>query len=126
MIDDFAAQLVVWRKKAGLAQAELERSIGKSRGYLTHVESGAFAPPKSVTDAIAEALRAAGLDISNEEVWSAAAPEVADPDVRAYYEAKLRAVDGGRCEQLEAELRRAEQQLEMARAALRALTEALA
>ncbi len=67
----FGEQLRAWRKKAGVSQAALERTIGKNRGWVNAQEKGGTKPPdKATCQEIAQAL-----DLSDRLVWGTARAE---------------------------------------------------
>lgn len=81
----FGEQLRAWRKKAGVSQAALERTIGKNRGWVNAQEKGGTKPPdKETCQQIAQAL-----DLSDRLVWGTARAERLqgfDEDLWIWYE----------------------------------------
>lgn len=78
----FGQQVRTWRLSREVSQRELERHIGKARGYVTHIEGGSMLPVERRTcDLLGERLGVAGA-----EVWAALMDERlrrARPEVRA-------------------------------------------
>ena len=85
----FGDRLKVWRVNAGFtSQQSLADEMGVSRSIVGGWEtSDTPAHPQCVS--LAEVLQ-----LPLDEVWGVAAPERADPNVRAYYEGLLAAQEG--------------------------------
>jgi transcriptional regulator with XRE-family HTH domain len=81
----FGEQLRAWRKKAGVSQATLERTIGRNRGWVNAQEKAVTKPPdKATCQKIAQAL-----DLSDRLVWGTARAERLqgfDEDLWLWYE----------------------------------------
>jgi transcriptional regulator with XRE-family HTH domain len=115
----FGEQVVAWRKAARLSGSELERRLGYSRGYLSRLENDMIAPSHSMCARLADALRRAGLLLTDHDVISAAVPYAADPWVREWYEGRIRDLQSGdRLEKLEVENARLRSTIERVRRAL--------
>ena len=67
----FGAKLEIWRTAAGWSQIRLEREVGKTKSWVSRLESGAITPPdKETCLRIGEAL-----GVEGELIWRAAAKD---------------------------------------------------
>lgn len=84
----FGSMVLKARVEARMTQAELERTIGKSRGYAARVESETIFPPRAVVEQIAEAL-----NLDPADAWRVSARDrlQADPDLWAWHEEQVAA-----------------------------------
>lgn len=84
----FRETLGRWVERSGLSNAEIDRAIGKGRGYVGRVMKGTIPPPDRATcDAIGEVLAERQAIARAAEVWDLAARErleALDPDLRAW------------------------------------------
>jgi len=116
----FGLHVKRWASDAGLSNAELERRIGKSRGYVARLISGDLYPTEEVCKALGTVFEATGIGVATADVMAVGVPEAAGPWVRGWYEARAHAPAGDR-DALLAENRRLRAKL----AAIRAQTEGL-
>lgn len=86
----FLEQLIQLQRVAGLSDAAFEKAIDKGGNYLGRVKKGKLPiPDEETARKMAEVLRGRGADITPEALWALAAVDKVDPEVRAYYEARI-------------------------------------
>lgn len=87
---DFKQVLAAWIERSGLTYTALVEGTGKSKGYIGRVLKGELpVPDKATCDAIGAKLEQAGVLVSADEVWEAAAREriaTLDPDLLPFIE----------------------------------------
>lgn len=87
--ESFLGKLGLLQKQLSLSDAAIEKAIGKSNLIGRVRRKRLPIPDRETVQAIGAFLQKSGGDITPEALWALAAADKADPEVRAYYEARI-------------------------------------